>query len=248
LKEELASRDAQMCVFADRMSNVRAELSSIRRLSQTVEQKLGRGEISSEGGLGGTVKRTIGEDAKRLTYFNYETEFLDDMWTEMEELETEARLERERSILLTGFLDARSGLISALPSIRPIRGGFISSKYGRRRDPFTGAIKMHAGIDLAHSSHVPVFTTADGVVCQVKRSSTYGKLIGIYHGYGVYTLYAHLHQQDVKPGDRVQCGQQIGLLGSTGRSTHRHLHYEVRKFKRPINPREYYVKSFMFSS
>jgi len=236
LRKELDSRNAQMSVFAERMLSVRAELSSIRRLSQTVEQKLGRGDVFSEGGLGGAVKKTIGKDARRLTYFNYETDFLEDMWTEMEELETEAHLEHERSVLMTGFLDARSGLISALPSIRPIRGGFISSPFGRRRDPFTGAVKMHTGIDLAHSSHVPVYATADGVVTQVKRSSSYGKLVGIYHGYGVYTLYAHLHRQDVKPGDRVQCGQQIGLLGSTGRSTHRHLHYEVRIEGRRVNP------------
>ncbi|MCD4652443.1 M23 family metallopeptidase [bacterium] len=236
LQQQLASRNAQMSFFADRMGSIRAELSSIRRLSRTVEQKLGRGELTSEGGLGGTVKETISRDAKRLTYFNYETEFLDDMWTEMEELEAEARLEHDRTILLTRFLDTRSGLISALPSVRPIRGGFISSPFGRRRDPFTGSMKMHTGIDFAHSSNVPVYATADGVVCQVKRSTTYGKLIGIYHGYGVYTLYAHLHRQDVKSGDRVHCGQQIGLLGNTGRSTHRHLHYEVRIEGRQVNP------------
>nr|HPQ42047.1 M23 family metallopeptidase [bacterium] len=123
-----------------------------------------------------------------------------------------------------------------LPSIRPIQGGFISSAFGRRRDPFTGSMKMHTGIDLAHSSNIAVCATADGVVTQVKRSPTYGKIVGIYHGYGVYTLYAHLHRQDVSPGDRVTCGQQIGLLGNTGRSTHRHLHYEVRIEGRPVNP------------
>ncbi|MBN1296205.1 M23 family metallopeptidase [bacterium] len=236
IKKQLAERNAQLSFFAERMSSVRAELASIRRLSHNVEQKLGRGEIAPEGGLGGAIKKTLDRDAKRLTYFNYENEFLDDMWTEMEELEAEARLEHDRTVLLTRFLETRSGLISALPSIRPINGGFVSSPFGRRRDPFSGSMKMHTGIDLAHSTNVPVYATADGVVTQVKRSPTYGKVVGIYHGFGVYTLYAHLNRQDVKPGDCVISGQQIGLLGNTGRSTHRHLHYEVRIEGRPVNP------------
>lgn len=236
LQKQLAARNAQMSFFADRMGSIRAELASIRRLSRTVEQKLGRGEIASEGGLGGTVKETIGRNVKKMTYFDHESELLDDMWTEVEELETEARIEHDRTVLLSRFLDTRKGLISALPSIRPIDGGFLSSPFGRRRDPFTGAMKMHTGLDLAHSSHVPVYATADGVVTQVKRSPTYGRVIGVYHGYGVYTLYAHLHRQDVQVGDQVKCGQSIGLLGSTGRSTHRHLHYEVRIEGRPVNP------------
>jgi len=189
-----------------------------------------------EVGLGGPVREVANQNAKMSTYLNYEDEFLEGMWREVEELEAESRFELDRTVLLSRFLDTRSGLISALPSLRPLQGGYISSHFGRRRDPFSGAIKMHTGLDIAHSSTVPIYATADGVVCQITRSPTYGKLISLYHGYGVSTLYAHLSRQDVKTGDRVVRGQQIGLLGSTGRSTHRHLHYEVRIEGRPVNP------------
>ncbi|MBN1878675.1 M23 family metallopeptidase [bacterium] len=236
LKDKLNERNTQLRFFADRMNAVRAELASIRRLGQSVEQKLGKGNPVLEAGLGGPSRNTPSKNIKLQTFLNYENEFLEDMWTQMEELESESHYELDRTILLSRFLDSRSGLISALPSIRPVRGGYISSPFGRRTDPFSGSVKMHTGLDIAHSSRVPVYVTADGIVCQVARSPSYGKLVSVYHGYGVTTLYAHLNRQDVNPGDRVVRGQQIGLLGSTGRSTHPHLHYEVRLEGRPVNP------------
>ncbi len=235
-QEKLDERNAQLRFFAERMGKIRTDLSSIRRMNQTIEQKMGRGDPVMESGLGGPIREVAEQNVKMRTYLNYESEFLENMWSEMEELELETGHEFDKSILLARFLDTRSGFISALPTLRPINGGYISSTFGRRKDPFTGSIKMHTGIDIAHSVRVPVYATADGVVALVSRSPSYGNVISIYHGYGISTLYAHLHRKDVNTGDRVSRGQQIGVLGSTGRSTHSHLHYEVRIEGRPVNP------------
>jgi murein DD-endopeptidase MepM/ murein hydrolase activator NlpD len=236
-QRQLEDRDAQLRLFAERMNSVRTDLASIRHLNQTVEHKLGRGEEPVlESGLGGPVKEVAGRNVMMRTYLNYESEFLESMWSEMEELELEAEYEFDRTILLARFLNTRSGFISAIPSLRPITGGYVSSPFGRRRDPFTGTIRMHAGIDFAHSSRVPVYATADGVVVMGARSPSYGNYVSVYHGYGISTLYAHLHRIDASVGDRVQRADQIGVLGSTGRSTHAHLHYEVRIEGRPVNP------------
>ncbi len=236
LQQQLTERNSQLRFFADRMSTIRMELASIRQLGQSVEHRLGKSDPVLDAGLGGPSQDVSDRNIKLKTYLNYENEFLEDMWTQMEELESESHYEFDRTVLLSRFIDSRTGLISALPAIRPLQGGYVSSHFGRRRDPFSGSVKVHTGIDIAHSSRVPVYASADGVVCEVTRSPSYGKVVSIYHGYGVTTLYAHLNRQDVSPGDRITGGQQIGLLGSTGRSTHPHLHYEVRIEGRPVNP------------
>lgn len=235
-QKKLDERNAQLRFFADRMGKIRTELASIRRMNQTLEHKMGRGDPVLESGLGGPVRDVSEQNIRMRTYLNHESEFLESMWSEMEELELETGHELDRTVLLARFLETRSGFLSALPTIRPVHGGYISSHFGRRRDPFSGAIKMHTGIDIAHSARVPVHVAADGVVALTSRSPTYGNVISVYHGYGISTLYAHLYSVNVTTGDRVSRGQPIGVLGSTGRSTHAHLHYEVRIEGRPVNP------------
>lgn len=227
-QKKLDERNAQLRFFAERMEKSSGSFVNPSYESDDRAKDGACGEPVMESGLGGPIREVAEQNVKMRTYLNYESEFLESMWSEMEELELEASHQFDKSILLAKFLDARSGFISALPSLRPINGGYISSHFGRRQDPFTGSIKMHTGIDLAHSARVPVYATADGVVALVSRSPSYGNVVSIYHGYGISTLYAHLHRNDVNTGDRISKGQQIGTLGSTGRSTHSHLHYEVR--------------------
>ncbi len=236
LTEMVKIKDNQLQFFANRMSEIRDELHGIQKLNQFVEMKLGKIEEIQEGGLGGPMSRSPGRDAKRIVYLNSESEILDQLWTEVDELEEETRLEKAKSRALMRFFRSQSALLSAIPSLRPIEGGFISSPYGKRHDPFTGKYKMHTGIDLAHSNHVPVHATAEGIVVFAGWSDSYGNLVIIYHGFGLSTRYAHLHRIDISKGDWVKKGQTIGLLGKTGRAKGTHLHYEVRLEGRPINP------------
>lgn len=132
--------------------------------------------------------------------------------------------------------------LSHIPSIIPIdlKDYTMSSGYGMRRDPIYGSAKFHAGLDFAAKSGTPVFATADGVVTVADRRSSYGNCIDIEHGYNYITRYAHLSSILVKEGEKVKRGQLIGKVGSTGKSTGSHLHYEVRFKDEPQNPVNYY--------
>ena len=129
-----------------------------------------------------------------------------------------------------------SGAI-AVPSDKPVKTAEFTSGYGIRSDPFRGSAAKHAGIDLAAPVGTPIYATADGTVSDAGyNSGGYGNLIKIDHGKGIETRYGHLSAILVAAGQRVVRGQQIGRMGSTGRSTGSHLHYEVRIDSRAVNP------------
>ncbi len=129
-----------------------------------------------------------------------------------------------------------------IPSIIPIhmKDYTMSSGYGYRRDPIYGTTKFHAGLDFAARQGTDVFATADGTVDVAERVSEYGNCIDISHGYNYLTRYAHLSEILVTPGQKVKRGELIGRVGSTGKSTGPHLHYEVRLKDEPQNPVNYY--------
>jgi murein DD-endopeptidase MepM/ murein hydrolase activator NlpD len=129
-----------------------------------------------------------------------------------------------------------SGAI-AVPSDKPVKTAAFTSGYGVRSDPFRGGAAMHAGIDLAGPHGTPIYATADGTVTNAGwNSGGYGNLIKVDHGRGIETRYGHLAQMLVRDGQPVKRGQLIGRMGSTGRSTGNHLHYEVRIDGRAVNP------------
>ncbi|MBX6359469.1 MAG: M23 family metallopeptidase [Acidobacterium ailaaui] len=124
------------------------------------------------------------------------------------------------------------------PSLWPVVGP-VTSSFGERQDPFNGEGAFHAGIDISSSFGTPVRATADGTVEMADRASGYGREIVIDHGYGVKTVYGHLSGFAVTEGQEVTRGQVIGYVGTSGRSTGPHLHYEVRIRNTPVNPHKY---------
>lgn len=132
--------------------------------------------------------------------------------------------------------------LAHIPSVIPIniKDFTMSSGYGVRRDPIYGSSKFRTGLDFAAKTGTPVFATADGKVTEAGRQSGYGNCIDISHGYNYLTRYAHLSEILVKPGQEVKRGEMIGKVGSTGKSTGSHLHYEVRFKDEPQNPVNYY--------
>jgi murein DD-endopeptidase MepM/ murein hydrolase activator NlpD len=124
----------------------------------------------------------------------------------------------------------------SLPSQRPVDSFRYTSSFGVRSDPFRRTATMHAGIDLAAPTGTPVHATADGIVSRAEVASGYGNLVQLDHGASVQTRYGHLSQILVKSGQRVHRGDVIALVGSTGRSTGSHLHYELRVADRAIDP------------
>jgi murein DD-endopeptidase MepM/ murein hydrolase activator NlpD len=124
----------------------------------------------------------------------------------------------------------------AIPSINPVETMRMTSQFGYRTDPFQGRRKNHKGLDIAGPIGTPIYATADGTIGRAQWVSGYGKYIEIEHGNAIQTRYGHLSAMNVYSGQRVRKGDLIGFMGSTGRSTGSHLHYEVRIAGEPVNP------------
>ena len=142
----------------------------------------------------------------------------------------ESRLQTVRS-----DVDKRNQLAAATPSIWPTHG-WLSSSMGTRSDPLTGEKDFHPGLDISADKGDPVYSTADGKVTHAASAGNYGNLVIIEHGYGLETRYGHLSVFKVTIGQTVKRGDLLGLVGSTGRTTGPHLHYEVRANGRILNP------------
>lgn len=131
----------------------------------------------------------------------------------------------------------------SIPSQMPLENAVLTSDYGMRTHPVLGGRRNHKGVDLAAPTGTPVYATADGLVERADWFSSYGLFIRIEHGAELETRYAHLSRLAVSAGDRVNKGDLIGYVGSTGRSTGPHLHYEVRIAGKAVNPTPYMVET-----
>ena len=124
----------------------------------------------------------------------------------------------------------------AIPSRRPIEQMSLSSSYGMRVHPITGKLARHNGVDIPAPYGTPIYATADGIVGRAQRLGGYGNYVEVEHGNAIQTRYGHMSSYIVAPGQQVKKGDVIGYVGSTGRSTGNHLHYEVRIDGEPVNP------------
>ena len=115
----------------------------------------------------------------------------------------------------------------------------ITSRFGYRKDPFSGYKRPHKGLDFGAMRGTPIMATADGRVTMSKRVPTFGKVVIINHGFGFETVYGHMQSFNVKVGDKVKRRDVIGLVGNTGRSKGPHLHYEVRVNSKQVDPLDY---------
>lgn len=156
-------------------------------------------------------------------------------------LEKQAKIQSISFQELDDFFKNQKSFLSSTPSIWPTRG-WVTSGFGFRKSPFTGLREKHEGWDIAARNGSPVRATADGVVLVEGREYGYGNLIEIDHGYGVVTRYGHNSKHLAKVGDRIKRGQVVALVGSTGRSTGPHLHYEVLLHGVPVNPKNYILE------
>jgi len=133
-------------------------------------------------------------------------------------------------------LDAIDNGVISIPSIQPLANFTFTSAFGVRSDPFRGSAAMHAGIDLSASYGTPIYATADGMVDRAEWFGGYGNMVEIDHGKGIATRYGHMSRIAAHSGEHVKRGDLIGYVGSTGRSTGNHLHYEVRIDGHAVNP------------
>jgi len=221
LREEKRHFEASLTEMGNLVATVEERA---KRIAAAVGMKRNPGDEPS-GGLGG--RRTSSGDSLQ--------EMLNE---EMEALRLRSRRLDASFDEMDEILRARERVLASTPVGYPVQG-FCSDGYGWRNDPMTGDREFHRGMDIVAPVGTPVLAPADGVIAAAGRQAGYGKMVQLSHGYGYSTRYGHLSEILVKPGQRVRRGEVLGRVGSTGRSTGPHLHYEVFKAGRAVNPYRY---------
>ena len=222
---------ADIDALAARLGEIQAHAMRLNALGQKLVTiaKLDRGEFNFEDtpGLGGP-------DEPGLQEMDFGSE-IDSVIAELED--REQQLSVLENILISSHMQ-----VEVFPAGRPIKRGWISSYYGTRTNPFSGKLQFHKGMDFAAKSGSNVLAVAGGVVTWSSKRYGYGNLVEINHGNGYMTRYGHNKDNLVTVGDTVKKGQIISLMGSTGRSTGPHVHFEVLKNGRQINPQKFVQK------
>ncbi|MEJ2670037.1 MAG: M23 family metallopeptidase [Gammaproteobacteria bacterium] len=165
-------------------------------------------------------------------------EFMD----ELANLADEIAAREEQLEILEALLHGQRVDAEVFIAGQPVRKGWMSSRFGRRTDPFNGRIAMHHGVDFAGKEGSDIIAVAAGVVTYAGTRSGYGNLVEISHGNGYFTRYGHLRSFSVSVGDIVKSGEVLGAMGSTGRSTGPHVHFEVLKGGKHLDPSRFIAR------
>ena len=231
---ENTKRSAQENVnaLAMRLGQMQAQMIRLDALGERLTKmaKLDRGEFDfgkppAQGGPANDVNQSSMAIPDFLSALDTLSKQIDDRSEQLGVLE---------SMLMNRNLQAE-----VLPAGRPIKRGWTSSFFGMRTDPFTGKLEFHKGMDFAGRMGSDIVAVASGVVTWASERYGYGNLVEINHGNGYVTRYGHCEKIDVKVGDTIKKGQLIAQMGSTGRSTGPHVHFEVWRNGRPVNPERY---------
>jgi murein DD-endopeptidase MepM/ murein hydrolase activator NlpD len=198
------------------------------RLTSMADLDNGEFDFNQTPAIGGPETDALGESHTPPKFIDIINELAEKINDRQQQLETLESLMVDRSLQDDVFVAGR-----------PVLKGWMSSRYGRRTDPFTGKVAWHSGVDFAGKQGSEIVSVASGVVVESGESNGYGGMIKVNHGNGFQTRYAHNKKNFVKVGDVVKKGQIIALMGSTGRSTGPHVHFEVYKYGRPVDPAAY---------
>lgn len=239
LKEENSKLKSQYAILEKRLDNSIKVMEDIRNRDDNFYRVMMQMDpLSSKERFSGLENDTRLENVGHLN----DAELVGRMNRSMDLLERQIYSQSVSFDQLREAAGEQKEKIARIPSVMPININdyTMSSGYGYRRDPVYGTAKFHEGLDFAAATGTPVFATADAVVEVAERKDAYGNCIDLNHGYNYVTRYAHLSQILVKPGQKVKRGEMIGKVGSTGKSTGSHLHYEVRFKGEPQNPVHYY--------
>lgn len=242
LQKENGLQKQKILKITDDLNDLNAQMESLMVFSRRLQILMGLDAGAETQKIGGFDSNEI--DRFSVLYKKNQQVLLDQIETDIEQLQQDIPQHRAIQGYLNEIFEKNSSLLASIPSISPVTGGWISSPFGMRSDPFTGRRKMHYGLDIAQNKNALIYATADGIVTYSKRSGSLGKLIEIDHGFGFCTRYAHLATLQVKFGQKVKRGDVIGRVGSTGRSRGLHLHYEVRMEGIAIDPLAFILDSF----
>jgi murein DD-endopeptidase MepM/ murein hydrolase activator NlpD len=239
LKHSIITSQVHLDAYAKELGELQARIMRLdaqnERLSRLTSEKdkSGNGEVRPKSENQSELPGRGGP----LVYANPMNEL--DLQAAIDELAQAIDQRDEYLSALEAKVLQQSVLKDMLPNASPIRAAYNSSSYGWRIDPFNGSKAFHEGLDFTANTGVPILAAADGIVAAAEHTPDYGNLVKVDHGSGLETRYAHASRLLVKVGERVVKGQKIAEVGSTGRSTGPHLHYEIRLNGNSLDPRKY---------
>ena len=239
LKADIKDRDTQIESFYARIYALQMKLLKLNELEQEIRSYTGirnKSSKSGEFGMGGTYAPELDEKIWNADFYN---QFLTNLDKEMLQLDGDIKDQSQELQALWETLREQIIIQKSTPSLWPVDGGYISSGFGYRPSPFSGKREFHSGVDIAVHKGTSVQATANGVVVSIGYEGGLGKTVVVDHGKGISTRYAHLSSYSVREDQKILRGEVIGKVGSTGRSTGPHLHYEVRVNDKPVNAEKY---------
>ncbi len=236
LKNKIAGYEAQIISINEKVAGVLELEDKVRNLAS-----YGTSDKSNKQLAVGGKEVDVLQDLSKVSE-RKDKRFFEGLNTTLSNLGMEIEQRAVSLSELADFLEEQKLMLSSTPTIWPVKG-WISSGFGYRISPFTGRRVFHEGLDIATKYDVPVQAAAKGIVVFSGRKAGYGKTIIIDHGYGYITKYGHNNSLTVKAGDKVNKGDHIAMVGSTGRSTGPHVHYEVLVNGIPVNPLKFIVGS-----
>lgn len=238
LRQEAQAQKSQIRFFSDQIEDLETQLSRLKDFDRKVRiiANLEKGQDTPPIiGIGGPSPSDIREKLKRE---NDENGLIQQMKSDVERLKSEAISREESFSELEKLLQSKKEMLAHTPSIWPVMG-WVTSGFGFRTNPFTGLTQMHEGIDISNQVGTPIIAPADGIISDIGNDLGLGKILVISHGFGMITRYAHLNKVLVRVGQKVKRGEKIAEVGTSGRTTGPHLHYEVRLGGIPVNPMRY---------
>jgi len=238
LRYETEEQRTKIHFFSSKIEDLEKQLARLKDFDKKIRiiANLEKGqETTSFVGMGGPSPSDVRE---KLRAERDEAGLVQQMRTDVERLKSEAMSREESLSELEKLLQNKREMLTHTPSIWPVHG-WVTSGFGFRTDPFTGLAQMHEGLDISNREGTPVIASADGIVSATGKDFTYGNVVVISHGFGIISRYNHLSKILVGAGRKVKRGDIIAEVGTTGRSTGPHLHYEIRVNGIPINPRRY---------
>ena len=238
LEEENSQQRIQLVALTQRFDQISGKLIELRKFDQKLKTMVNL-ETTEDNtqflGIGGSDPSLLDSD---YTLEEAHQKLVRLMHQSLDNLNTEISIQKNEKAELCKYLENQKTMLASTPSIRPTRG-WLSSGFGNRISPFTNEKEFHKGIDISTRMNTPIVAPADGVVSSSGRDHAMGKMLTINHSYGLKTRYGHLSKILVKKGQYVKRGQEIALVGDSGRTTGPHLHYEVYLNGLPVNPLRY---------
>lgn len=237
LRHELAKMEFEYNMLSKELDGMNEVMAELQRRDDKIYRVIFEADPISgaqrEGGFGGTnyLKRYEGYDSEEL---------MKEVAQKLEQLKGKLVVQSKSYDELNKLIRSKEEMLASIPAIQPVSNEDLTrlaSGYGYRIHPIYKTMKFHGGVDFTAPQGTDVYATGDGVVVQAdRRSRGYGNMIVIDHGFGYQTRYAHLYKMTVRAGQKIKRGELIGKVGTTGLSTAPHLHYEVLKDDRTIDP------------